>query len=280
MTQFSVNISVTEKGRRRPEYTINSDLDGELSLQDFFQWTKAALISTSQEVLKDAQSQGFDKNPVTIVDGSPNKDISQVSPLGRVQYVSRQSISVILLAAYNAILDLSKVVSGLYKASHYVFLNGQQVATDLNSLQTWLNGNPDIKDGDLVRIVNIQPYARKLELAGITSGGRKIPRLVDRGKRKGITTGILIKKPNGTYQLALRRIQSKYSKNVGVSFAFITGYQLGLADYFKRGRSHTGVPLRNKSGKFSPEQAIEPAKQRTYLYPSLVFKLNKEGGLL
>lgn len=260
MISFDVQLSVTENGRRRPEYTLDSDLNGEISLQDLLKWTKSALIITADEVLREAQGRGFDKQPVVIVDGAKNKAVTEVSPLGQIEFVSRQNFTDVLLETYQNILDLSKVKTGRYKSSHYVFLNGTQVATDLGSLQNWLAKDVEIKDNDLLRIVNIQPYARKLELMGVTAG-RTLTRKVDKGRRKGIKTGILIKKPNGVYQLASRRALRKYKNNVSIFFKFIPGAMMGLTAYFKKGR-----PGKNSAG-------------RTYLYPSLVFKIN-QGGIL
>lgn len=263
MVSFAVDISVSENGRRKPEYTLDTDLNGEITLQDLLQWTKSALIITSDEILKEEQSFGFDKNPILIVDGRKNKNVKDVSPLGQIEFVSRQNISDILTEAYDAILDLSKVKTGRYKSSHYVFQNGNQVATDKASLEAWLKTNPEIRDNDLVRIVNIQPYARRLELLGVTSQ-RQQSRTEDKGRRKGVTTGIRIRKPNGAYQLAYRRIKSKFKANIFIGFKFIPGSQLGLTAYFKKGRKTERPGNKTSAG-------------RTYLYPSLIFKIQERG---
>lgn len=230
----------------------------EMELTDLLRWTKSQLIVIADQVLAEEQANGFDKKPVTIVDGRKNKSVQEVSPLGSIEFVSRQQFGTVLLDAYNALLELSKVKTGRYKASHYVFLNGVQKATDLSSLENWLKTNPSFKENDLVRIVNIQPYGRRLELLGVTAG-RTNPRREDRGRRKGIKTGVTIKKPNGAYQLATRRVKNKYKQNSTVNFTFIPGSLLGIAGSFKRGRAG-----KNSAG-------------RTYLYPSMVFKVQERG---
>lgn len=255
---FAVDISVTEGGRRRPEYTLDSDLNGEITLQDLLEWTKATLIVTADEILKEEQSHGFDKEPILLVDNRRGKDIRLVSPLGQIEFVSRQNIGKILLEAYTGIWDRSKVLTGRYKSSHYVFLNGTQVATDLASMEKWVESNPEINDKDTVRIVNIQPYARRLELLGVTAQ-RSMRKREDRGRRKGQKTGHMVKIPNGAYQLTTRALKAKYKQNVLIRFTFLPGNQLGLSGTFKNGRHG-----KNSAG-------------RPYLYPSMVFSIQGRG---
>lgn len=255
---FSVDISVEEKGRRRPEYTLDTDLQGEITLQDLLEWTKSTLIVTADEVLKDEQSQGFDTEPIMLIDGKRNKNILSVSPLGQIEFVGRQDFAGILLDAYQGLLDRSKVLTGRYKASHYVFLNGIQVATDLPSLQQWLNTNIEFKDNDTVRIVNIQPYGRRLELLGVTAQ-RSSPKIEEKGRRHKVKTGIFFKVPNGAYQLTARSMKSKYKQNVGIRFSFLPGSSLGLPGTFKGGRHG-----KNSAG-------------RPYLYPTIVFTIQERG---
>lgn len=259
---FGVNISVVETGRRRPEYNIDSDLNGEITLQDLLEWTKAALIITADQILAEEQAMGFDKNPVITVDDRANKKPADVSPLGKIQFTARQDMSTIVLETYNALLFRSKVLTGTYKSSHYVFLNGTQVATDLSSLTGWLETNPEFKDADLIRFVNIQPYARRLERYGITAQRSKTSyRESGRKKGKGASTGKLVLVPNGAYQLTARAIRSKYKRNSIIKFTFIPGSSLGLAGSFSKGRKG-----KNSSG-------------RPYLYPSISISVQERGTL-
>lgn len=254
---FSVDLSVSEAGRNRPEYKIDTDLNGEITLQDLLRWTKAALIVTADEVLKEEQGVGFDKKPLMLVDGKQGKDIGAVSPLGQIEFVARQDFTEIVLSAYTALLDLSKVLTGRYKASHYVFHNGHQVATDLSTLQSWIKSQPNFAERDTIRIVNIQPYARRLELLGVTADRQK-RRTEDKGRRKGQKTGQMLKVPNGAYQLAYRRIRYMFKNNALIRFKFLPGSQLGLSGKFsaKWGRGRAGRP---------------------YLYPSLVIGFQARG---
>lgn len=255
---FEVSYSVTENGKKRREFTLETDINGEVSLKDFLDFTKSSLIVIADAALKDEQANGFDKEPIMLVDGRRSKNPQQVHPLGSFEFIARQSLGEIVLETYEALLYRSKVKTGTYKSSHYVFLNGTQVATDEESLKTWLDTNPTFKETDRVRIVNIQPYARRLELLGVTAQ-RSNKRTEDRGRRKKKVTGIEVKVPNGTYSLTVRAMKSKYKNNVKIRFTFLQGSQLGLSGVFKGGRKG-----KNSAG-------------RPYLYPSIVFDVGARG---
>lgn len=254
--KFDVSISVTEKGRRRPEYTIDSDINGEVTLKDLLEYTKGSLIVIADEVLKEEQDKGFDKNPVFVVDGRRNKPVSAVSPLGSIEIVARMDMGDIVLETYNALLYRSKVLTGRYKSSHFVFHNGKQVATDLQSLAAWLNTNPQFKQKDAIRIVNIQPYARRLERLGVTAQRQQNRRAKS---RRGHSSGATYVAPNGTYFLTARAIKAKYKQNTFIKFTFLPGSSLGLSGSFKGGRAG-----RNSAG-------------RPYLYPTIVFSVQERG---
>lgn len=230
--RFDVQVSVVESGRKVPQYTLDTDLNGEISLQELLDFTKKSLIVIADQTLQEEQLQGFDKNPIVVVDGRRNKPVVSVSPFGSIEFISKVSINQIALDTYTAILDRSPVDTGKYKSSHYVFLNGKQVATDIITLQTWLATNPTVGDRDLLRFVNIQPYARKLERLGVTDQRQKsrTVKSKDARQRSGVNGRILA--PNGTYFLAARSIRRKYKNNSGIKFGFISGSSLGIAGSF------------------------------------------------
>lgn len=255
---FTVDLSVTENGRKRPEYTLDTDATGEMSLMDFLEYVKAHLIVVSDSVLREEQANGFDRKPVVVVDGRAGKPVSSVSPFGKIEFVSKASMNEILLETYDGILGRSPVLTGLYKSSHYVFLNGKQVATDRPSLEAWLKTNPAFQENDLIRFVNIQPYARKLERLGVTNQRQKSRTVQKKDKRTG-ETKIRALQPNGTYFLTARAIRAKYKRNSVIKFTFISGGNLGLSGSFKSGRRG-----RNSSG-------------RAYLYPTIVISVQESG---
>ncbi len=256
---FSVDLQVTEAGRKRPEYTLDSDIAGTLTLQDLLQWTKASLIVIADEVLRDEQSQGFDKEPVVSVDGRVGKPVIAVNPLGQIEFTSRVDVMSIVFDAYEAVLYRSKVLTGLYKSSHFVFLNGLQIATSMQELKAWYSSEkPVFKQSDTIRIVNIQPYARRLERLGVTAQRQKASKR-DPGSRRGKPTGKLQAVPNGAYALTARAIRSKYKRNSLIKFVFLPGSALGITASFKTGRKG-----KNSSG-------------RPYLYPSIVISVSEKG---
>ncbi len=261
MVSFSVEAYVEQKGSFSVDIFNKGQLSSEkMELEDLLIWTKSQLLVISDQALAEEQAKGFDKKPLLLVDGSRTKNLSDVNPLGQIEYVAKQDLGDILTIAMDSVLALSKVKSGEYKAAHRVTLNGQEVADSMAGLQKWLDSSPEIRENDIIRIVNTQPYARKLELLGVTSE-RSAPRKVEK-KRKGVKTGIFMKKPNGAYQLTYRKLQ-QYKKNLSVNFQFIPGSQLGLKKY-------TDKKGREKDAKFKKGG-------RTYLYPSIVFKLNRGG---
>jgi hypothetical protein len=254
---FQVEFSVTEKGRKAPQWTIDSDLDGQQSLEDLLRFTKTSLILIADTALKEEQAKGFDKKPVVAVDGRVGKPVENVNPLGSIVITARSEIGPIVREIYSGLLERSPVLTGAYKRSHMVFLNGTQVASDLGSLEAWLATKPIVEPKDRIRFVDIQPYARKLERYGITAQ-RRARR--DKKSRQGGT----IRAPNGVYYLTYRSAFRKFKNNVQITFKFIPGSDIGLLATFKSASS-----LRKSSKKAAP---------RTYLYPSILIRIT-EGGL-
>jgi hypothetical protein len=267
---FKVDFSVTEKGRKAPQWKIENDLNGEMSLADLLEFTKQNLILIADTALSEEQAKGFDRTPIVKVDNRVGKPVAQVSPLGSIEFISRQNIDDIMLAIYDAIEHRSPVDTGLYKQSNYVFFNGKQIAKTRSELTAWLATKPQVEPKDLIRFVNIQPYARKLERYGVTAQRqqRRLRKSQDARARSG--NGGKVLAPNGTYYLASRSASRLYKNNLKISFKYIVGSDLGLMSVFKTGSN--GVP---GSKKKSSRKAKNP---RTYLYPSILLKIT-EGGL-
>jgi hypothetical protein len=256
--KFTVDIEVSQNGKRRPEINLVSDLGGEATLGDLLEFTKQSLILVSDEILREEQANGFDSKPVVVVDGRFNKPPSAVNPLGSIEFVSRVDIDQVIIDAYRAVLNRSPILTGRYIFSNVVVYNGRQVASDLGQLEAWLKSGVVIKDRDIIRIVNTQPYARKLERRGVT-GQRTLSRTVksrDKEKAKG---GLRVSAPNGAYYLASRTIKAKYKRNSVIRFSFLPGNLLGLSGSFKTG----------KKGSVG----------RSYLYPALTISVDGKGVL-
>lgn len=256
MLSATVGLSVSENGRNKPEYTLDSDIGGEVSLADFLDFVKQTLIVTADTVLKEEQDAGFDPNPVIAVDGRVGVPVQNVKPYGNIDIVARADIGDIVLDTYQSILDKSPVLTGTYKSSNFVFVNGEQVATDLASLQAWVETDPVLSDKDLIRFVNIEPYARKLERLGVTIDHQQSRTVNKKNKRTGRSISVGV--PNGTYYITARNIRSKYRRNSIIQFEFISGTSLGITGNFRARRGKPG---------------------RAYLYPSIVISVQESGTL-
>lgn len=272
---FSVNVEVVEKGKRmasKNDWQLKSDIDGQWTLEDLFLFTKGALISISKEVLAEEQSKGFDSRPTTIVDGRFNRKIEDVHPLGRIQFVARQSIKKIILETFDAIRFRTKIVTGEYGRHNVVTFNGQQIANNRSTLEKWLDSKETFEQRDVFHFVNTAPYARKLESLGIsstTSGSSRRKAKYERKdkKRKSLFMNT-VAVPNGTYALAYKYIASKYKNNSFIRYRTINGSEITIK----------GDDINEKTGKpFRRTFAKGKSKGRPYMYPSILISVASAG---
>lgn len=272
--EFSIKLSVTEKGVNAPQYRLEDDIDGKISLAQLLQYMKNALIKIADDALVEEQAKGFDKTPVISIDGRINKPIASVSPFGKIIISSRVVASDLILDIYNQVRDKSPVLTGQYVRANFVTFNGQMVASDLPSLKAWLQNPPDFKNNDIIRFVNAVPYARKLERYGITATSRskRFSKSKDARGRSGISKTDkkgrefkAVLAPNGVYYLAYRNITRIYKFNSKISFGFLPGNQLGL-------RGPKFVSERGESLRDTYKKTGSP-----YLYPTISVKISEAG---
>jgi len=259
----NVTVSVVEKGKNNVNYNLESDIDGTLTEKDLYQFFQNTLINTAKAVLAEEQSRGFDKNPFIKVDGRYDKAVEQVNPLGKIQYISRQNGADILQLAYKEIQLRSKIVTGRYVSSNWVFFNGQLVAIDLSSFDAWLKSKKSFEAKDRIRFVNVAPYASKLELLGVTKDRSK-PREVKKRDRKNRETSQMVRKPNGVYWTSFRTLKRKYGENSLIKFENVLGSEMGLTSP-PRG---SGIGRIRQKGK---------SEGRTYIYPSILVYIIGKG---
>lgn len=273
MTQAAVTLEVYEgNGRRRKDWTLDSDINGQITLADFFTLTKGTLIRVARQVLTEEQAKGFDKRPRVRVDNRFDIPEDYVSPLGKIEYFPRVSSLRVVLFAYDAIEGRSIVgKTKTYISSNWVFLNGKIVAKNKNELQSWVDSNPILNAKDKLRIVNLTPYGRKLENLGASrdkrSGRRAIKKREGTRKKKG--RSFQVKIPNGAYQLAVRAIRSRF-KSAGstISFSYIAGSEAGVGG---------AVPVRaNFRTTFKKGRSVGQVG-RPYVYPSIVIRFSDQG---
>lgn len=246
---FKLDLSIHEAGKSSPKWSADKDIGGISTLEELTAFTKSALQEIAKTALKEEQDNGFPrKNYLTIVDGKYNGQIQNVSPFGKIQYVSPIALDEAILFIYQGLIERSPVDTGSYRNSHVVTLNGRQVAKNLSQLQAWLKSGPEFGDQDKIHFVNYQHYAGKLERDGNTSQRKKIR--MGRGKKK---KGVFpkVKKPNGTYWLTHRAAKEKFGRNVFIQFEFRPG-------------SYFGIPRAEKS-------------RHEYVYPSILIYVFKSG---
>ena len=153
-----------------------------------------------------------------------NTDIDSVVLPGPIVYRYRYVREVIKVAL--AILRSSGPVrSGRYAASHALYINGNRVGEGLV---------PFIKANDEVMIVNVVPYARKIEI-GKTKAGRSFT---------------IQESQSAVYQRAADKLRREYRNLTKIEFAFVSlsdAYQL-RKDAVSRRLSRGGFRSHRKRG--------------------------------
>ncbi len=254
----SITISVSERGAKSPNWTLEGDTSGEKTLADILQFTKNSLLEVARYALKEEQGFGFTKNPLVYVDKKLNKPLYLVNPLGEISFVSKEAASKILIDVFEEIIHRSKVVTGEYISSHIVFHNGRIVARTREELKRWIDSQPIFDTDDRVRFINLAPYAARLERLGVTA--QRSMRVFRKSKDKQMRSGAKVRKPNGAYALSFRALKRRFKKTTAIKFEMIPANYYGLSfyDVFKTG----------------------PSQGKPYLYPSILIKLNEVGNEL
>jgi hypothetical protein len=245
--QGKVSYEVIDKGKMPVNYLINPPSE-EMELGKLLAFSKEALISVAKAALDEEQKKGFDKSPVTIVDNKVNGIVENVRPFGKIDFVARGVLKEVLLDTYRQILFKSKVVTGRYFAGNIVTLNGVQIATSMTELEMFLRKNTTFNPNDKFRFINVEPYARKLENAGVTKF-RTSQKKAWRKKKRGRQQVII---PNGVYALTYASVKRKFKTTANIQFEFETGARLGIIGY---GKFKTGT--KRQIG-------------RPYLYPTIL----------
>jgi len=256
--KVAVSYFISDSSKVSGGFDLVNDTSGTMELGQLLQFTKKALITISDEALKEEQDRGFDKKPTLVVDNKLGKSKFDVKPLGQIEYVARRQFKEAVIETYRLILARSKVDSGRYYNSNIVTFNDTPVANSMSQLEAWLKTIDNFQAKDIIRFINVQPYARKLETLGV-SKGRSKPRKVTRKKKRGRKQVTL---PNGAYHLAYVRAKSKFSKNVFIGMDLLPGDKLGISGPFektkfhKRGTRYYGQP---------------------YIYPTIILRAVEAG---
>lgn len=274
---FSLEYSVKDTGRSGTPFNFDLDLDinGDTTFREFKERIRLAQILIARSVLREEQRDGFDKSPITRVDGVAGRKEEQVKPFGRIEYFSKISDLEILLQVYKSIEERSPVRTGLYRNSNYVFVDNRIVAKNEAELFKFVEQTKEFGISEIseVRFVNVTPYAARLEYSGTRKEIRGLNKglNVTKGKtgksRYKKTLGRPIKKPNGAYYLASRTLGSIKGFFAQVKFEFIpNGFQGLIFD-------PDGV-FRNTYAN-SPKNRAKRRVGKPYVYPSILFKISR-----
>ena len=263
---LSMSYTIVNKGAGGGSQTSNPyDFDTGLDLVRF---VKNAVIKIAVDALAEEQAQGFEKDPVVVVNNKAGKNVLDFSPLSspNIRFIARSELKEVLIFAFEAIDSRMFAKTGKYLRSNIVTYNGRQVASDRSGFYSWLENVKAFGPEDRIRFINTAPYARKLERFGVHKDKRGFgPKLkmrnAKRHEKKPAGTKYLV--PNGVYALAHRAVDRKYGKNAYVKFDLLTGNKINL----------TGPGTVYKTGA---------SKGKSYLYPTILIGASTTGlkGLL
>lgn len=254
---LEVGINIRQVGDKSVGFDLPSGVvPPELNLTEYIEYTRCLLMSVARSVLKDEQASGFDKNPITAVDGKVGRPEAEVRPFGRIEYMSTTGVlgTEVIRDIYENILTLSKVVTGKYMAGNIILVDGRPIATSMSELDAWLKTPDSFRPGEKIIFINVVPYARKLERKGITAfGSQSRTSTTSRRKSRGLPPTMA---PNGVYYMASKSAKKSYKYIVNVRFAFTTFAALGISGTDVGGRTSFAIGRKGKPG-------------RPYLYPSI-----------
>lgn len=265
---MQVSIGVSDNDKDSPPWSLESDLNGEATIEDFKTFITRAQWQIAEEVLKEEQTGGFDETPRVRTDNKWEKDPRDVKFMGKIEYFSRQNIAEALLEAYTMVEVRSPVRTGQYLASHYVYLNNIKIAENRGELYFWLKNNENtLKNGDKIRIINVTPYAARIEIRGV--------RKEIRGKNKGKIANMMRHSfGSGVYALAAKAIKGKYKAQGDVKFEVIPNGYAGVSVVAANGFRVSYIPDKDRRGK---ARAKRSRFSGPYVYPSVTFTIAGEG---
>jgi len=191
-------------------------------------------IKVAEEALVAAVAKGFDSSPVVVTDGKPRADYRQVKPFGRIEFIRRPTMRDAVMFALQELVKKSPVGpgrNGHFRDRHMVLIDGKGAEGDIGAALD------AVKPGQRVQIVNVQPYARKLE--GIAASKKR-----KRPRRAGLSK----QARGGIYRPVHRLVVARYGKSLFVDFKMV---KLEL----------NGAQRRTKTGVISAN----------YTYPALQF---------
>lgn len=272
---MKMSIEMKEMGRGAVPWSLESDLDGSVTLEQMRLFTKLAIIKTAERALEDEQAIGFEKNPRKRVDNKWDRPEEVVKWNGKIEYYSKTTITEALTTAYDLVVSRSPVDSGTYRRNHTVVYNGKVIAQSKPELEMWLTLNAwKVRDRDVIRIFNPTPYAARLEVRGVRV------KLSGRNKGDSFVKGVNGKVGNGAYYLAALAVRRLLKAQGTIKFEMLRNNTGGISVPVQMGNK--GWMWRN-SYISDAEGAKYRRKRRKrfdgpYVFPSIKFVI-AGGGL-
>lgn len=258
---IKVDISVREGRGKSGQWSLDSDLSGQMTAVELAEFMKHALLTISQQALTESQSKGeFPKDPkdfLVATDGRLGKHISDVKPFGKIEFQRKVDMGEVILFIFDEIMKRSPVLTSQFYQNNILTLNGNEVGRTRSEIDSFMRTYSP-KQADIFRFVNTMPYAKRLEVRGIIRGrergsggeGKRRERI---GRNR--KTGGTFRAPTGTYHLATQAANKRYRLNSVIKFKMISGAEMQIPAGVN---TLTGKPHRRKT-----------LEGIAYIYPSV-----------
>lgn len=249
--------------RRKRQWTLDGDINGRITLDQYVALVEQFIFRTSQNVLQEELRKGFPEDYVEITDGKLGKPAREVDirRRGSIEYNAGQTVTELVNFIFQQLKLRSPVQTGRYERSHIILLNGKEVADNLPEALQWAN-SVNLNQGDTIEFINVQPYSRKLERLGVTSQNRR-PRIRKASRRSRAMGYNRVAKPNGVYFLTAQLAKKTFGKAANLKFEY------------RQGESILGSKARSFGAKSS--RTTFKRDGRPYLYPTIIVRVDKQG---
>jgi hypothetical protein len=220
--------------------------------------TKAQLISiTLQETAENQilieQIFGHPAPTQLFVDGQSGKPLSQAEVVTLTRFELHSNV---IDAALKMLMERSPYgpdEGGHYRDDHWLFVNN--IRRDATREGDMVQINP----GDEAVIINMRPYARKLEGGALS----RTNRLTNR------RPGLSAQAPNGIYEITARDLQRKFGTVAIIRFAYRAIIGTGLVSTAAPART----AIRSSRGRFLSQGGPRPHNDPKVRFPALEIEM-------
>jgi hypothetical protein len=188
-----------------------------LESDDFTEWSTEEIRGYQVQLIEDERKRLTNRREFphkktdyrTVVDKKYDLALASVKDYGVVSFVRKAGMPEIVQKAVTLLRKVSPVKYGTYMLNHIIMVNGKELP--LHAIDQIVL-SPD----DIIQLVNVSEYARKMEGYDIAGGGRTkkgTPR-----KRKPQSS----QAPQGVYRLVARLLKQQYGNTAFIKYTFRT----------------------------------------------------------